>query len=232
MIFVSLVIGVTSTPIASRGVRAARAALPSASAKPSASAPALPLVASVTPSAVASAPTSLASPPTAAPIPIAAGTRVLVFGDSFVAAGLSQRLKRLVEDRGGKLVADAWTSSTTAAWASGDRLATLLAGSKPDVVLVSIGANEVFLPAPEARAQYVRAIVQRLGGRPCVWISTPLWKGETGITAVSRANAAPCTFFDSSALPIERNPDKIHPSPKGGAQWADAVWSAAIAPTP
>ena len=158
---------------------------------------------------------------------------MLVFGDSFVDAGLSQRLKKHVQERGGKLLADSWTSSTTVAWSSGDRLNNLLAAFKPDVVFISIGANEVFLPAPEARAQYVRSIVKRLAGRPCVWVGTPLWKGETGITAVERANAPPCAYFDSSALEIARNPDKIHPSPKGGAAWADAVWDASVAkPTP
>ena len=102
-----------------------------------------------------------------------------------------------------------------------------VAGIVPDA---AIGANEVFLPAPETRASAIRAVVARLAGRPCAWISPVLWKGETGITAVSHANATPCAFFDSSALTVETNADKIHPSPKGGAAWADAVWNATVVP--
>ena len=185
----------------------------------------MPVVASIAPATSASAPI-----PAPVLMSIGPGTRVLLFGDSFVAAGLQQRMKQLVEERGGTFVADAWTSSTTTAWAKRDRLLKLLASAKPDVVFISIGANETFLPAPEARAPAIRAVVQRLGGRPCAWISPPLWKGETGITAVSRANAPPCAFFDSSTLTVDRNPDKIHPSPKGGAAWAEAVWSATVMP--
>ena len=216
--------GSSSAPVLGRAVRSARAA-PVGSASPSTSASAMPVVA-IAPKTSASV--EPAPPPVL--LSIGPGTRVLLFGDSFVAAGLQQRLKKLVEERGGSLVADAWTSSTTSAWAKSDRLLNLLANTKPDVVFVSIGANEVFLPAPESRASSVRAIVQRLAGRPCAWISPPLWKGETGITAVTHANSPPCTFFDSSALSIERNPDNIHPSPKGGAAWAEAVWSATVTP--
>jgi lysophospholipase L1-like esterase len=223
--------GANGGPVWSRGVRHARAAVASVSASASASVPApktlasAPAIASVAPSSTAAVVPSLA--PT---ITIEAGTRVLVFGDSFVDAGLSQQIKKLVEGRGGKVLSNAWTSSTTTAWATGDKLAGMLNGFKPDVVFVSIGANEVFLPAPETRAQYIRAIVKRIDKRPCVWIGTPLWKGETGITAVEKANCAPCTYFDSNAIAVDRGPDKIHPSGKGGAAWADAVFAATVSP--
>jgi lysophospholipase L1-like esterase len=217
--------GTSAVPVLGRGVRTASAA-PLSSDKTSTSASALPVVASVAPSVSATAP---APPPPPVLMSIGPGTRVLLFGDSFV-GGLQSRLKHLVEERGGTLVADPWVSSTTTAWAKGSRLTKLLSTAKPDVVFIALGANEVFLPAPETRAPAIRAIVQRLGGRSCAWISPVLWKGETGITAVSRANAPPCAFFDSSTLTVETTGDKIHPSAKGGAAWADAVWSATVAP--
>jgi lysophospholipase L1-like esterase len=148
----------------------------------------------------------------------------LVFGDSTVDAGFSQRLKALVEERGGTLVADGWTSSTTKTWAQGNRLSVLLAHSQPDVVIVVLGANEVFLPAPEQATANIRAIARRLAGRPCVWVSPPIWKGETGIVGVERRASAPCQFFDSGVLTLARQPDGIHPNTKGGATWAEAFW--------
>jgi lysophospholipase L1-like esterase len=232
IVVIVVLAGANGTPTWSRGMRQARAAPATSSAAPSNSAivgpkvvPTAPLVA--TASASASAVVVPAFAPT---LTIGAGTRVLVFGDSFVDAGLSQQIKKLVEARSGKVLSNAWTSSTTTAWATGDKLAGMLAGFKPDVVFVSIGANEVFLPAPETRAQYIRAIVKRLDKRPCVWVGTPLWKGETGITAVEKANCAPCTYFDSNAIAIDRGPDKIHPSSKGGAAWADALFAATVSP--
>ena len=224
--------GAKGTPVWSRGVRHARAAPPSASVSSIASSTTTVKSAINAPPFASASASSGATvvPPLAPLVTIESGTRVLVFGDSFVDAGLSQEIKKLVEIRSGKALSNAWTSSTTTAWATGDKLASMLAGFKPDVVFVSIGANEVFLPAPETRAQYIRAIVKRLDKRPCVWIGTPLWKGETGITAVEKANCAPCTYFDSNAINIDRGPDKIHPSVKGGAAWADAVFAATVSP--
>ncbi|GAC1353100.1 MAG: hypothetical protein NVS3B20_07770 [Polyangiales bacterium] len=163
---------------------------------------------------------------------IAEGTRVLLFGDSFVDAGFAQRMRVLVEQRGGKLFSDAWTSSTTKMWATKDRLGKLLAATKPDVIMVALGANEVLYAAPENCAPNVRAIVLSLHSKSCVWVSPPLWKGETGIVKVERDNAGPCRFFDSSALKLDKQTDGIHPSLKGGTAWADAVWEQTIAPAP
>jgi len=186
-------------------------------------------------SASASAAPSVVALPSAAPMPapvpsahlaIAKGTKVLVFGDSMVDAGFAQRLQKLVEARGGTLVHDAWTSSSTTSWSKGERLDNLLVVHKPDVVIVALGANEVFLPSPEAVAPRVRSIVQKLAPRACLWVSPPLWKGETGIVGVERANSAPCGFYDSGSVVVERAKDGIHPTPKGGSDWADAVFLA------
>ncbi|MGZ3477620.1 MAG: SGNH/GDSL hydrolase family protein, partial [Polyangiales bacterium] len=167
-------------------------------------------------------------PAIAAKLNITTGTKVLVFGDSMVDAGFAQKLRKLVEARGGTLVHDAWTSATTSTWSKGERLDNLLFVHKPDVVIVALGANEVFLPSPEAVAPRVGAIVGKLAPRSCFWVSPPLWKGETGIVAVERANASPCGFFDSGSIPVERAKDGIHPTLKGGGDWADAVWSAIV----
>lgn len=217
--------GAGSSPVLGKGKRrkakaatlqpppSASAPVPSASASPSISA-------SV---AIAPAPTP---PKPTAHLTIGKGTKVLVFGDSMVDAGFAQRLQKLVEARGGSLVHDSWTSSTTTGWSKGERLDNLLALHKPDVVIVALGANEVFLPAPEAVAPRVRTIVQKLGPRACLWVSPPLWKGETGIVGVEKANSAPCGFFDSGGVSVQRAKDGIHPTPKGGSDWADAVFEA------
>jgi len=47
---------------------------------------------------------------------------------------------------------------------------------------------------------------------------------------VTHANTPPCAFYDSSALTVETAGDKIHPTTKGGAAWADAVWGATVLP--
>ena len=221
-----VIAGAGASPVAGKGKRktkqAKAATLASASAAPSTS---------VVPAIATAAPSAAPTPPVIAnKLAIAKGTKVLVFGDSMVDAGFGQRLKKLVEARGGTLVHDAWTSSSTTSWSKGERLDNLLVVHRPDVVIVALGANEVFLPAPEAVAPRVRSIVQKLAPRPCMWVSPPLWKGETGIVSVERANATPCGFYDSGSVQVERAKDGIHPTPKGGSDWADAVFAAIVEP--
>ncbi len=225
------------------GAPLARTVRPKAAASvvPVASSPAAPPTASTVPlpSVVASisaipsaAPSTAPSAVASARVPIGPGARVLVLGDSMADAGFSQRLAEKVKARGGTLESDAWTSATTTTWSRGDRLDKLVARVKPTAIFVVLGANEVFIPNPDALAPNVRTIVGKVSAQPCVWVTPPLWKGETGIVAVEKAHAAPCRFFDSSTLAIARRKDGIHPTDKGGADWADAVWSALVGDDP
>jgi len=162
---------------------------------------------------------------------IGTGTRVLLFGDSMVKAGLGFRLAQLVQQRGGIYLEDYLTSSSTKSWSEGDRLEKLLAEKKPDVIFVVLGSNEVFLMNPHA-ADHVQKIVARFSGKPCVWIGPPVWSTQKGIVEIERDNSPPCEFFDSSNLKLERQWDKIHPNTKGGSTWAAAVWEATVRPPP
>jgi hypothetical protein len=116
-------------------------------------------------------------------------------------------------------------SSFTVTWAA--KMERVIANHQPDLVIINLGANEVANINPPAHAPAVRRIVKSIGDRPCVWVSPPLWRKDTGIIDVIRENSAPCRFFDSDALvtaPIPRQSDKIHPNEEGGAVWADAFW--------
>lgn len=154
------------------------------------------------------------------------GTVVLHIGDSFVLAGLSQALKPKMVEHGVRYEAKSRQSSYTTTWA---RLAKrVITDNQPDLVIITLGANEIDNIDPKAHAPAVRRIVDAVGGRPCVWVSPPLWRKDTGIVDVIRTNAAPCRFFDSDALvgqPIARQADKIHPSREGGAVWGGALWT-------
>lgn len=192
---------------------------PVAAAAPETPAPAAPsgAVAEVQPAAPPAAPPELTVPP---------NTAVLHIGDSFALAGFAQALRPRMEALRVRYAVKAETSSYTVTWAS--RMELLVANYQPDLVLISLGANEVENVNPPAHAGAVRRIVKAIGGRPCVWVSPPLWRKDTGIIDVIRTNSAPCRFFDSDALvpgPIPRKKDKIHPNGEGGARWADAFWS-------
>ncbi len=192
---------------------------PASSAPPVAPAP----VASASASPVAPTETIVKAP---APPPIPVGTAVLHIGDSFAVAGFAQALRPRMNALGVRYEVRAETSSFTTTWAG--KMDLLVANTQPDLVIVNLGANEFSNTDPPAHAPAVRRIVKSIGNRPCVWVSPPSWRKDTGITQVIRQNSAPCRFFDSDALvktPIPRQSDKIHPSEAGGAIWAEVFWS-------
>lgn len=181
-------------------------------------------------------PSATVEPTAEAPAPhaparftITKGTRVLIFGDSMVTSGLGVYLQERVVARGGKLFSISKGSSTTASWSEGRELQELLGRLHPDVVLVVLASNELFVPNPEARRYAIRSIVERIGSRPCLWIGPAPWLPEKGIIGVVRSASSPCRFYDSTPLTLERQADHIHPTLLGGKAWAEAVWQEAFA---
>jgi hypothetical protein len=175
-----------------------------------------------------------AEPPLAAPLaPVVAssspdlpvGTKVLQVGDSFAAA-LGIELGKRLKAAGVRTSLEYKTASYVPTWAFGPDLPKLISNYNPDLVLVTLGANELEIPEPAQRAGAVQRLVKKLGDRPCLWILPPLWKPDTGLMQVIKDNAAPCKVLDSSALVRElpRGPDHIHPNAEGREIWAEAVF--------
>jgi lysophospholipase L1-like esterase len=153
------------------------------------------------------------------------GMQVLHIGDSF-AAVLGRPLNRELARRGVRGFLEYQTGTYIATWASAKPIKRYIQRYKPDLVLITLGANELDVARPERRARLVRKLVRSLGQRPCVWIAPPLWNGaKSEVLRVIEDNCAPCSYLDSTALvpDLERRNDAIHPSPEGGARWAGAV---------
>ena len=156
---------------------------------------------------------------------------VLHVGDSFVDASFAQNLAPRFQAAGLRQVALARTATYTTTWAYDKDLDRLLA-RRPSLVLVTLGANEVEIPFPQLHAPAVAALARRVGAvASCVWITPPLWKDDaSGWLQVIHDNCAPCLFFDSDAVlghlaDTERRLDGVHPNERGGARWAEALWS-------
>lgn len=153
------------------------------------------------------------------------GMKVLHIGDSF-AAVLGRPLNRELARRGVRGFLEYQAGTYIATWASFKPVRRYIARYKPDLVLITLGANELDVARPGDRARLVRKLVRSLGERPCVWIAPPLWRGaKSRVLRVIEDNCAPCAYLDSTALvpDLERRNDAIHPSPAGGARWASAV---------
>lgn len=154
------------------------------------------------------------------------GKVVLHVGDSMVGGhqGLTKFLEAKFVAAGAKFVRDWKVSEQVVSFDKSKRLRELLDKHKPDIVIITLGANDVFVPYPQALAPNVQHIAKRIAPRQCVWMGPPTWKPDTGIVEVIRSNAAPCRFFDGSGLKLDRGKDGIHPNDKGGAAWANAFW--------
>ncbi|MEI9950700.1 MAG: SGNH/GDSL hydrolase family protein [Pseudomonadota bacterium] len=157
--------------------------------------------------------------------PLPKGTRVLQIGDSFAAA-LGGELGKLFKEAGVRSTLEYKTASYIPNWSYEGDVPKFVANYQPDLVLITLGANEIEIPKPEERIKPIKHLVSTLGGRPCVWIAPPLWKPDTGLLKVIRENIAPCRYLDSNALvqDLPRARDKIHPSAEGRQIWAKIVF--------
>lgn len=177
------------------------------------------------------------------------GKVVLHAGDSMVGgqAGLTRALEGRFKEAGVKAYkSDSWVSANLSMFHQQPRFADLLKKHEPDLVILTLGANDSFTSAPELLVPHVKAIVARIGTTPCLWISPPAFtkagfphaaENFQKFVDMLRDHTAPCRFFDTRTMEIEqpdggvatsipRAKDHIHPTDKGGGIWADAVWSA------
>jgi lysophospholipase L1-like esterase len=158
------------------------------------------------------------------------GKTILHVGDSTVGgnAGLTRALKELfLDSEAKKFSTETWVSASVVTVAMRPRLGLLLARVKPEIVIITLGTNDVYIPSPDMFIPHIKSIIKKIGDRECYWIGPiSLSKKDTGIVETLRANVAPCVFFDSSELEIARAGDRIHPTDKGGGVWAEAFWEA------
>jgi hypothetical protein len=149
-------------------------------------------------------------------------TRVLHIGDSFAGA-LGVELNKVLSRAGLKTRLEFEQSTYIPTWAHSKKLGGLLTTFKPDLVIISLGANELEIPEPEKRAPLIQKLVKSLGETPCVWVAPVLWDGaKANLLEVIRANVGSCVYLDSNRL-VRRMPrarDGIHPSMAVRPDWA------------
>lgn len=153
------------------------------------------------------------------------GTTVLHIGDSFAGA-LGIELNKVLEESGIKGVLRYETSTYIPTWAHEKKLGEYLTKYQPDLVLISLGANELQTPEPDKRIPLIHKLVERLGNRQCAWVAPVLWEGASPrLLEIIRANVAPCVYLDGNAFitHMPRARDKIHPSMDARADWARVI---------
>ena len=153
------------------------------------------------------------------------GKKVLHVGDSMVGGnwGLTRALEAKLEPEGATVVRHTKVSEMLKSMDQDPTLKDLLHKHDPDIVIITLGTNDTDVPYPEVYAKHVANIAKRVGTRECWWMGPPK---DAPVNKVIAENSAPCKFFDSSTLKLDRAKDGIHPNDKGGGQWANAFWIA------
>lgn len=153
---------------------------------------------------------------------------VLHVGDSTLGytLGLALELRARFEGAGIHYEAHTETSAGLHSFAVSKKLEELVREKKPDVVLISLGINNLTVPHPDEYERDVRSIVRQAGKSPCWWVGPlALDRPEKGLIAMLARTTAPCRFASSYDLRIERQPDGIHPTQRGARRWADMIWT-------
>lgn len=160
------------------------------------------------------------------------GLRVLLIGDS-LAVGTAPHYSALAKEAGVEFKGLGVTGTRIDQWASSQELPKVLASFRPDLVLVSLGTNDAFMKGADVVVKQragLEKLLQQLQGRDVVWIGPPALPGapSPGIITMIQDAAGALTprfhYFHSERLQIPRGPDGIHPTVRGYAGWAGAVW--------
>jgi lysophospholipase L1-like esterase len=151
---------------------------------------------------------------------------VLHLGDSMVGfrGGLTRALENRFQDAGTRFFSNSLTSAGIASYDESDHMQKLLTRLDPEMVIVSLGMNNVTYPHPEVLRHNIVSIVKKIAPRDCYWIGPPSWKPDAALIKLLAESTTPCIFFDSSDLKLERQTDGIHPTELGGEVWAEAFW--------
>jgi lysophospholipase L1-like esterase len=157
---------------------------------------------------------------------------VLHVGDSMVGGfgGLTKALEAHFKPLGSKFARDWQTSVSIQTFARDKKFGELIAKNDPDLVIITLGANDMAAPFPKSLGPFIAAIAKKTAGRECWWLPPVPWSKDTALIQVIKDNAAPCKVYDGSSLKISRGPDGIHPTDGGGAVWSKGFVDAYEAP--
>lgn len=158
------------------------------------------------------------------PVPVDTTAQVILFvGDSML-EGLGPRLAAYAKANGHTLYNVIWYSSTSEVWGRSDKLRHYIDTIHPTYVIVSLGANELFVSDIKTKRRgYVEKIVADIDSLPFLWIGPPNWKADTGINELVAESVPEGCFFLSDGMHFERSRDGAHPTRDSACEWMDSV---------
>lgn len=172
------------------------------------------------------------------------GMKILLLGDS-LAVGTAPHFSALAKEAKVEFKSLAKEGTRIDQWASNADLARLLSSYQPDLVLVSLGTNDSFMQGTGVVAKQQQALEKLLalltqwprtngsgrGPEHIVWVGSPTLPNppNPGISKMIQDSAGGAIspryhYFHSERLQLPRGPDNLHPTARGYAGWAGAIW--------
>ena len=151
------------------------------------------------------------------------GEKILLIGDS-MNENLRIRLNDYCIKNGHEMHCVIWYGSTTKQFGTCDTLAHFIRKTGATYVLLTLGANELFIRnIAEKRTGYVKHIIEQMGNLPFVWIGPPNWKDDTGINDLILQHVGAGRYFESKKLSFERKKDGAHLTKSSAFNWMNHI---------
>ena len=147
---------------------------------------------------------------------------VLVFGDSMT-HHLAMSVAKYGTKNNYKVTGVTWESSSIPGWSHSGKIGEYIEESKPDFIIISLGANEMELKHFDRRIPEIKKITEQLDTIPFVWVGPPLWKEDRGVYGMLEAALPKGVLFKTGNMEIPKGGDHIHPTRKGADIWADSL---------
>ena len=147
---------------------------------------------------------------------------LLLFGDSMTIL-VGNRMAYYGAQNNFDVTSVTWYSSSTKIWGECDTLKHFIRTYNPDFIVVTLGANELFIRDIADRQKYVKKLMADMGDIPFVWVGPPNWKKDTGINDMLEETVGSSRFFRTDGMKLSRISDNVHPTQKAADLWADSI---------
>ncbi len=171
-------------------------------------------------------------------VQIGPGTKVLEIGDSHTVGAYGQELEKLLEGKGAKVDRYAAVGTSAGSWLNGSggaqSLEALIARSKPDVIIINLGANS--RGGVGANEKRLAQIAQKSGAK-VIWVGPPTTRQDMSNRASlqnydqkmrNTLNGLATYISSAPYTPTYSGGDGIHYNSSTARQWAQGVFSAII----
>lgn len=149
--------------------------------------------------------------------------KFLFIGDSMLEY-LRIRLNDYAKKNGHSVETVIWYSSSSLWYGTCDTLKHFIDKYEPTYVVVSLGANELFIKDIKTdRDTMVQHIINQIGDRKYLWVGPPNWKDDTGINDMIVEKAGKGHYFESKKIKMKRKKDGAHPVKEDAFIWADSI---------